>query len=240
MRHEKQRRVQNENGRIAAGATMTKAAIGAADFLPKLHTLPSLRRAVQDCRGCDLYKRATQAVLGEVEGSPARAQAHIAIMLVGEQPGEREDVEGRPFVGPAGKLLDRCLDEAEIERKQVYITNAVKHFKWEPRGKTRLHKKPSLTEVRACRPWLDAEIEAIRPRLLVCLGATAAQSLLGPSFRVTASRGVAQHVAGYPPVLATVHPASILRARTDDDRHRQTAEFIADLRRAAELLRHSR
>lgn len=158
------------------------------------------------------------------------------MMMIGEQPGDREDLEGRPFVGPAGKLLDRCLEEAGIDRHQVYITNAVKHFKWEPRGKVRLHKKPSLAEIKACKPWLNAELDAVRPKLIVCLGATAAQSLLGSSFRVTVSHGTPQQAEGYPPIVATTHPASILRARTDEDRHRQTVDFIADLRRAQELL----
>jgi uracil-DNA glycosylase len=160
-------------------------------------------------------------------------------MMIGEQPGDREDIEGRPFVGPAGRLLDRCLEEAGIDRKVVYITNTVKHFKWEPRGKIRLHKKPSITEIRACRPWLDAELDAVKPDLIVCLGAVAAQSLLGAKFRVTVSHGTLQKAEEYPPILATTHPAAILRARTDEDRQRQTATFIDDLRRAASFL-HSR
>jgi len=212
------------------------AVTGASEFVPETHTLPVLRKAVQDCRGCSLYKNATQAVLGEIEGHPKLTHTHAAMMMIGEQPGDREDLEGRPFVGPAGKLLDRCLQEAGIDRTEVYITNTVKHFKWEPRGKVRLHKKPSLTEIKACRPWLNAELDAVQPKLIVCLGATAAQSLLGASFRVTVSHGTPQHVADYPAIIATTHPASILRARTDDDRHRQTAEFIADLRRARAFL----
>jgi DNA polymerase len=213
-----------------------RAPVGsAAEFVPAKHELPVLKEAVQSCRGCDLYKRATQAVFGEMN-LPGRSSSRAEIMFIGEQPGDKEDIEGRPFVGPAGKLLDRALEEAGIDRKSVNVTNSVKHFKWEPRGKFRLHKKPSITEIHACRPWLDAEIDAIQPQLIVCLGATAAQSLLGPGFRITASHGVAQQLAGYPMIVATAHPASNLRARTDDDRHRQMADFIADLRSAKALL----
>lgn len=215
---------------------MAKPTKTAAPFVPAHHSLTVLRRAVQDCRGCDLYRNATQAVLGEIDSPSRRNSAHAEIMMIGEQPGDKEDIQGQPFVGPAGKLLDRCLDEAGIDRSSVYITNAVKHFKWEPRGKIRLHKKPSLTEVHACRPWLDAEIDAVQPRLIVCLGATAAQGLLGPTFRITASHGIPQSVEGLPPIVATVHPAAILRAPKDDDRHRQMAALIADLRRAKQLL----
>jgi uracil-DNA glycosylase len=207
----------------------------AAAFVPASHALPVLEKAVQNCRGCDLYRNATQAVFGEMDASGS-SKSRAAMMLIGEQPGDKEDREGRPFVGPAGKLLDRCLEEAGVDRKAVYVTNAVKHFKWEPRGKLRLHKKPSITEIHACRPWLDAELDAVQPQLIVCLGATAAQSLLGAKFRITATHGVAQHIPNYPPIVATAHPASILRARTDDDRHRQTASFIADLRAAKALL----
>lgn len=220
---------------------MLSIAKSAAAFVPANHELTVLHQAIQSCRGCELYRRATQAVLGEAMGGP-RSHRSVHIMMIGEQPGDKEDIAGRPFVGPAGTLLARCLDEAGIEPKHVYITNAVKHFKWEPRGKIRLHKKPSLKEVRACKPWLEAELDAVRPRLIVCLGATAAQSLLGPAFRVSQSRGQPQEAAGFPPIIATVHPASILRARSDEDRHRQTAEFIVDLSRANEYLRamHSR
>ncbi|HEY3706663.1 MAG TPA: UdgX family uracil-DNA binding protein [Terracidiphilus sp.] len=207
---------------------------GAAEFLPAEHSLPVLQVAVQHCKGCDLYRNATQAVFGEADVS---ASGKIRMMIVGEQPGDREDREGHPFVGPAGKFLDRCLDEAGIVRKEVYVTNAVKHFKWEPRGKVRLHKKPNSREIFACSPWLRAEVDAVAPQLLVCLGATAAQSLLGAGFRVTKSHGQVQHAEGWPPILATAHPASILRARTEDDRHRQTAEFLEDLRAARSFLR---
>jgi DNA polymerase len=208
----------------------------AEPFLPEKRTLPVLREAVQSCRGCDLYLRATQAVFGEIEDK-SKAKVHtVAVMFIGEQPGDQEDLQGRPFVGPSGKLLDQCLEEAGIERSKVYVTNAVKHFKWEPRGKRRLHKKPTMREVKACRPWLDAEMEAVGPKLIVCLGATAAQSLLGSNFKVTEERGTLLHVEGLPAIVATVHPSSILRARTDDDRHREMEGFVADLKRVAEYL----
>lgn len=158
------------------------------------------------------------------------------MILVGEQPGDREDIEGKPFVGPAGQLLNHCLEEAGIERKDVYVTNAVKHFKWEPRGQRRIHKKPSLKETAACRPWLDAEMAAVEPELVVCLGATAAQALLGSSFRVTQKRGKVMQVADLPPVLATVHPSSVLRAPNEESRHEARAAFVADLRVAARFL----
>ena len=212
---------------------------GAAPFVPELRTLPVLREAVQHCRGCDLYKRATQAVFGELETGATASAPKVQIMMIGEQPGDREDKQGRPFVGPAGRLLDKCLQEAGIDRQKVYVTNTVKHFKWEPRGKLRIHKKPNMQQVHACRPWLDAELETVRPELIVCLGAVAAQSLLGPQFRVTQSRGMPQHVAGLPPVIATQHPSSILRARTDEDRHREKQRFMDDLRQVAEFLRGS-
>lgn len=219
----------------AAAVSMAIAIKSAAEFVPASHSLQALRLAVQQCRGCELYKRATQAVLGEVEGDPQR-DSPVNMMLIGEQPGDKEDIAGRPFVGPAGKLLDRCLEEAGIDRNKVYVTNAVKHFKWEPRGKIRLHKRPSIGEVHACRPWLEAELDAVHPKLIVCMGAVAAQGLLGSSFRVSVSHGKPQRQQGYPPILATAHPASILRARTPEDRHSQTAAFIADLRRAAEMV----
>lgn len=206
---------------------------GAAEFVPASHALPVLRTAVQGCRGCDLYRNATQAVFGEVIG---KRTAHARMMMVGEQPGDREDKEGHPFVGPAGRLLDRCLEEAGIDRREVYVTNAVKHFKWEPRGKARLHKKPNAGEIFACSAWLRAEVDAVRPELIVCLGATAAQSLLGAAFRVTRAHGTVQQAEGWPPIVATAHPASILRARTDEDRHRQTADFVEDLRKARQFL----
>jgi DNA polymerase len=197
--------------------------------------LPILSNAVQKCRGCDLYRNATQAVFGELEtGTPAK-KPKVAIMMIGEQPGDHEDQEGRPFVGPAGKLLDQCLEEAEIDRRKVYVTNTVKHFKWEPRGKLRIHKKPNMQEIHACRPWLEAELETVKPKLIVCLGAVAAQSLLGSSFKLTKAHGKLQETQGFPPILATVHPSAILRARTDEDRHRERKMFVEDLRGATKF-----
>jgi DNA polymerase len=207
----------------------------AAPFVPKDRTLPVLGKAVQKCQGCDLYRNATQAVFGELETGAAAKRPKVAIMMIGEQPGDHEDQEGRPFVGPAGKLLDQCLEEAEIDRRKVYVTNTVKHFKWEPRGKLRIHKKPNMQEIHACRPWLEAELETVKPKLIVCLGAVAAQSLLGSSFKLTKARGKLQEAEGFPPILATVHPSAILRARTDEDRHRERKTFVEDLRQAAKF-----
>jgi DNA polymerase len=209
---------------------------GAAEFVPETNDLTVLRQAVQRCHGCDLYRRATQAVLGESLAS-TRGNRKIDIMMIGEQPGDKEDIAGHPFVGPAGKFLMHCLDEAEIDPEHVYITNAVKHFKWEPRGKKRLHKKPRISEIKACKPWLEAELDAVKPKLIVCLGATAAQSLLGSKFRVSQSRGHLQGTGTLPPIIATVHPASILRAQSGADRKKQTVEFISDLRHANKYLR---
>jgi DNA polymerase len=206
----------------------------AEPFVPEQRSLAVLRDAVQQCRGCDLYRNATQAVFGEAEAHAHKTR--LSVMMIGEQPGDREDIEGHPFVGPAGKLLDECLEQAEIQRNEVYITNAVKHFSWELRGKRRLHKKPTLTQVRACSPWLDAEIEAIDPELIVCLGSTAARALLGAGFRVTQQRGVPIEHPDLPAVIATVHPSSILRARTEEDRHKEKASFIADLKKVREYL----
>jgi DNA polymerase len=199
------------------------------DLIPPRPSLKTVRAAAEGCRACDLYKRGTQTVFGE---GPRRA----TVMLVGEQPGDAEDVAGHPFVGPAGRLLDRALEEAGIDRTQVYVTNVVKHFKWEPRGKRRIHAKPNSAEIAACRPWLDTEIALVKPRVLVCLGATAAQALLGRAFKVTQQRGrfVSSELA--PRVLATVHPSAILRAPDDDARHQEFNRFVADLRTvAAEL-----
>jgi len=209
----------------------------AARFVPEDRTLAVLGEAVQHCKGCDLYRNATQAVFGELETEDKAKKPKVEIMIIGEQPGDQEDRQGRPFVGPAGKLLDKCLQEAEIDRQKVYVTNAVKHFKWEPRGKRRLHKKPSLREIHACRPWLDAELETVRPEVIVCLGATAAQSLLGSKFRITQSHGEVQRADGLPPIIATLHPSAILRARTDEDRERDTGIFLQDLRQVTAFLR---
>lgn len=208
----------------------------AAPYLPASKELPALRAAVQHCRGCGIYRNATQAVFGELETRRDVRKPRVDLMMIGEQPGDQEDKTGRPFVGPAGKLLDRCLVEAGLDRGKVYVTNAVKHFKWQPRGKLRLHKKPSMQEVYACRPWLDAELEAVQPKLIVCLGATAAQGLLGPSFRITRSHGQMQHRAGLPPILATIHPSAILRARTEQDRERGRQAFVQDLQNAKTFL----
>jgi len=192
-------------------------------------SLAELRGAAAGCRACPLWERGTQTVFGE---GPARAR----LVLVGEQPGDQEDLSGHPFVGPAGRLLDRSLDEAGIPRGEVFVTNAVKHFKWVARGKRRLHEKPSPNEVRACRPWLEAEITSVAPDLVLCLGATAAQSLLGPSFRVTKQRGVPVPSPLARWVLATVHPSSLLRAPDEATRRAETARFVDDLRVAAGLL----
>lgn len=192
---------------------------------PTLKTLNALRDAAADCKACDLWKIGTQTVFGE---GPSRAQ----IMLVGEQPGDQEDRDGRPFVGPAGKLLDRALEQAGVDRSQVYLTNVVKHFKWvaAARGKKRIHKKPRYSEIHACRQWLDAELRVVKPRILVCLGSTAAQSLLGRNFSVTRQRGQLIPSPLAPLVLATVHPSSILRAPDEDARHQQMQSFINDLK----------
>ncbi len=203
--------------------------MSAAAYLPERRSLAQLRDAVQSCRGCDLYRNATQAVFGE-------GAASAEVMLVGEQPGDKEDLAGRPFVGPAGQLLDRALEEAGIDRAQTYVTNAVKHFKWQARGKRRIHQKPTWSEQMACRPWLEAELAAVKPRVLVCLGATAAQSLLGRDFRVTRHRGelldsqLAEHVT------ATIHPSAILRQQDEESRQAELAAFVDDLRVVAALV----
>jgi DNA polymerase len=182
----------------------------AAPFVREDRALPVLREAIPRCQGCELYQNATEAVFGELESGDEAKKPKVAIMMIGEQPGDQEDKQGRPFVGPAGKLLDRCLEEAGIERQKVYVTNTVKHFKWEPRGKLRIHKKPNMKEINACRPWLNAEMETVRPELIVCLGAVAALSLLGSSFKVTQSHGKIQQTNGMPPIIATLHPSAIL------------------------------
>jgi len=200
--------------------------VSAADFIPPSDkpTLTELAAAAASCRGCDLYKRGTQTVFGA--GSDK-----AEMVFVGEQPGDYEDRLGQPFVGPAGRILDRALEEAGIDRKRVYVTNAVKHFKWEPRGKRRIHSKPTVAQMRACRPWLEAELAAIKPHVVVCLGATAAQSLLGVTFRITQQRGKLLENTGWAPcVMATIHPSSVLRA--PDERSRQAAyeSLVADLK----------
>ena len=186
--------------------------------------LSTLREEAAGCKACDLWKTGTQTVFGE--GQPTST-----VMFVGEQPGDKEDLQGRPFVGPAGALLDRALEEAGIDRTKVYVTNVVKHFKWEPRGKRRIHKKPNAVEITACRPWLDAEIRVVQPRAIVCLGSTAAQAVIGPKFRVSIQR--AQFVSSplAPLVTATVHPSSILRAPSDEARRAETERFVEDLKK---------
>ena len=192
-------------------------------------SLRSVAAAAKDCRACDLWARATQTVFGE---GPRRAD----VLFVGEQPGDQEDKQGAPFVGPAGRVLDEGLAAAGIDRSRVYVTNAVKHFKWRPRGKRRLHEKPNAGEVAACRHWLELELRLVRPDLVVALGATAAQALLGPKFRVTAERGRVRASPLAPRVIATVHPSAILRA-DDDDRAREMSAFVRDLRAAKKLMR---
>jgi uracil-DNA glycosylase len=193
---------------------------------PKARNVEELREAAASCHGCDLYRDATQTVFGE---GAERSQ----LMLIGEQPGDQEDLQGRPFVGPAGRLLEKALDEAGIDRRHVYVTNAVKHFRFTLRGKRRLHEKPNATQVRACRPWLESEIEVVRPGMLVLLGATAAQSVMGPDFRVTKQRGEVMPSSFGIPTLATVHPSSILRATDAESREAALQSFIDDLRVAA-------
>ena len=196
------------------------------DLIPDWPTLKTVRQAAEGCRACDLYKRGTQTVFGE---GPRKAE----VMMVGEQPGDAEDIAGHPFVGPAGRLLDRALEAAGIDRGRVYVTNVVKHFKWEPRGKRRIHAKPNGAEITACRPWLETEIALVKPRVLVCLGATAAQALLGRTFKVSQQRGRFVPSVLAPLVTATVHPSSILRARDDDTRRTEMKRFVADLARVA-------
>ena len=201
----------------------------AADFLPDQRSLPRLREAATGCRGCHLYRDATQTVFGEGAG---RAE----LVLVGEKPGDREDIEGKPFVGPAGRLLNQALDEAGLDPKKAYITNVVKHFKFERRGKRRIHRKPSAEEIRACFPWLEAELDVVKPRALVCLGATAAQALLGRQFRVSRDRGKLLGSPLAPVVMATVHPSSILRAPDEETRRLERKRFVEDLRLVAREL----
>ena len=189
-----------------------------------MSALSKLKAEAAECQACDLWKIGTQTVFGEGE-------ATSTVMFIGEQPGNQEDRQGRPFVGPAGNLLDKALEEAGIDRSRVYVTNVVKHFKWEPRGKRRIHKKPNAVEINACRPWLDAEIRAVKPRAIVCLGATAAQAVIGPQFRVSVQRAQFMKSPLAPIVTATVHPSSILRAPTDEARHVEMERFIDDLKK---------
>jgi uracil-DNA glycosylase len=198
----------------------------AAELIPPRPTLKKLRETAAGCKACPLWQTGTQTVFGE-------GAAKADVIFVGEQPGDREDVEGRPFVGPAGQLLDRALVEAEIERSQVYVTNVVKHFKWKPQGKRRIHQKPNWREIAACRPWLDAEVAVLKPRVLVCLGATAAQALLGKDFRVSRQRGELVDSPLAEKTIATVHPSSILRG---ENRELEFEEFVRDLKKVAALI----
>jgi uracil-DNA glycosylase family protein len=214
----------------AAGRATARGLDGtAAALIPPGATLIQLRRIAAGCTACPLYINATQTVFGE---GPEDAK----LMLVGETPGDQEDLAGRPFVGPAGKLLDRCLAEAGIDRAETYVTNVVKHFKWEPRGKRRIHKKPNALEIRACKPWLEAEIDRVQPHVLVCLGATAAQALLGAQFRVSQSRGQIIASNRVPRILATHHPSALLRSQ-DDDREEKIAQLINDLKKAVAAMK---
>ena len=201
----------------------------AAPFVPKTTSIRTLSAAAHECRGCDLYKTATQIVFG---AGPARAR----VVFVGEQPGDQEDRQGAPFVGPAGALLDKALEDAGIARADVYLTNAVKHFKWEPRGKRRIHKKPRASEIKACRPWLEAELRAVKPQIVVCLGATAAQSVLGPQFKLMQNRGKVLEGEGRA-VVATIHPSAVLRAPDSEGRRAAYESLVADLKVVAKALR---
>jgi uracil-DNA glycosylase family protein len=201
----------------------------AAPFVPRTTSVKALNAAAHACRGCDLYRTATQVVFG---AGPKRAR----VMFVGEQPGDQEDRQGEPFVGPAGALLDKALADAGIPRDQVYVTNAVKHFKWEPRGKRRIHKKPRASEVAACRPWLEAELRAVQPEIVVCLGATAAQSLLGAKFRLMHERGKVVSSPVAPRVVATIHPSSVLRAPDSEGRRAAYGMLVSDLKIVAKSL----
>ena len=201
----------------------------AAPFVPKTTSIRTLSAAAHECRGCDLYKTATQIVFG---AGPARAR----VVFVGEQPGDQEDRQGAPFVGPAGALLDKALEDAGIPRADVYLTNAVKHFKWEPRGKRRIHKKPRASEIKACRPWLEAELRAVKPQIVVCLGATAAQSVFGPQFKLMQNRGKVLEGEGRA-VVATIHPSAVLRSPDSEGRRAAYESLVADLKVVAKALR---
>jgi DNA polymerase len=220
--------------RVPAGGTNEAncpTGTSAAEFIPHTTSLAVMREAVNRCRGCPIYCNATQGVFGE---GPKDA----TVMFVGEQPGDQEDRAGKPFVGPAGKMLDDALEQAGVPRDEVYVTNAVKHFKWEPRGTRRLHAKPSAREVAACRPWLETEIALVKPELIVCLGATAAQSLLGPAFRITRQRGeMATGTKWAPAVTATYHPSALLRMPDEASRQRAYGEFIDDLKKVARAIK---
>src|ERR671921_295536 len=210
-------------------ATRKPSDSAANDLIPPRPTLSSLKNAAADCQACDLWLKGTQTVFGE-------GSRRVNVMFVGEQPGNEEDLTGKPFVGPAGRFFNNALEEAGIDRKQTYVTNVVKHFKWEPRGKRRIHKKPNAEEIAACRPWLEAEIALIKPDVIVALGATAAQALLGPKFRVTKQRGEFLESDLAPYIMATVHPSSILRAPDDETRRLELRLFIDDLKKLARVI----
>lgn len=201
----------------------------AADYLPARPTLTALKKAAAECKACDLWKRGTQTVFGE-------GSRRAKVLFIGEQPGNEEDLTGKPFVGPAGRLFNSALEEAGIDRSQTYVTNVVKHFKWEPRGKRRIHKKPNTQEIAACHPWLEAEIALVKPKVIVALGATAAQTLLGPKFRVTKQRGEFFESNLAPYIMATVHPSSILRAPDDETRRLEMRLFVEDLKKLARMI----
>lgn len=207
----------------------TKPRKSAVDFLPTKRAIETLRRAAKSCKGCDLYKSATQTVFGE---GPARAN----VMFVGEQPGDHEDRQGRPFVGPAGRLVDKALTEARIPREEVYVTNAVKHFKWIWRGKRRFHQKPAIRQVTACKPWLEAEIEVVRPKIVVCMGATAAQSVLGKLVRVTKERGKFIESGSGPITFITIHPSVIYRQREKDEQEKEYRRFASEIKQVQRKL----
>src|SRR4029453_11594654 len=207
-----------------------KPVSSAVELIPEQLSLPFLKAAATDCRACDLWKKGTQTVFGD-------GRTRAKVMFVGEQPGNEEDLTGKPFVGPAGRLFDDALEEAGINRKQTYVTNVVKHFKWEPRGKRRIHKKPNAIEIKACRPWLEAEIALVKPKAIVAMGATAAQALLGPKFRVTKQRGEFLESTLAPYIMATVHPSSILRAPDDETRRLEYRRFVDDLKKLARVVK---
>jgi DNA polymerase len=227
--------LKKANSRVEVMMEATKqrpAPATAADFVPKSFELTVLADAAAGCKGCDLYCHATQTVFGE-------GRADSSVMFVGEQPGDNEDLAGKPFVGPAGKMFDRGLDDAGIDRATVYVTNAVKHFKFEQRGTRRIHAKPNAREMSACRPWLEAEIKAIKPKLIVCLGATAAQTLMGPQFRITRDRGnVFTEQSWAPALIATHHPSAILRMPDAESRRQAYQAFVDDLKIVAGRLNH--
>jgi uracil-DNA glycosylase family protein len=201
----------------------------AARFLPAKRTLASLKEAAAGCRGCELYKRGTQTVFGE-------GRVHARVMMVGEQPGNDEDLAGRPFVGPAGRVLDRALAEAGLDRSDIYITNIVKHFKWRPQGKRRIHDKPNASEVEACRPWFEAELDVVQPEVLVLLGATAAQALFGRQFRISVDRGRFLTSSLAPRVFATVHPSALLRIEDEETRHEEMQRFVDEMKLVARAI----